>query len=248
MLKVSSLSKNFGGIKALDNLTLEVEDGEIHGLIGPNGSGKSTTVNLISGLYAPSSGTVEFLGSDITALPLHRRTGVGISRTFQNIRLFGKLSVWKNLWVAQQGEAGAGMGGFLRRWAGGEGKARETIDEILEFSSLQHKRDVAAANLSFGEQRRLELARAIAAKPRLILMDEPAAGMNQEEIADLEARIRDLKRRGATVLLIEHHMDLVMSVSDRITVLNFGRKIAEGTAEAVQSDPAVQEAYLGVAA
>lgn len=248
MLKVSSLSKNFGGIKALDRLTLEVADGEIHGLIGPNGSGKSTTVNLVSGLYTPSSGTVEFLGEDITALPLHRRTSVGISRTFQNIRLFGRLSVWKNLWVAQQDEAGAGAGGFLRRWAGGEGRAREAIDEILEFSSLQHKRDVAAANLSFGEQRRLELARAIAAKPRLILMDEPAAGMNQEEIADLEARIRDLKRRGMTILLIEHHMDLVMSVSDRITVLNFGRKIAEGTAQAVQSDPAVQEAYLGVAA
>lgn len=248
MLKVSSLSKKFGGIKALDTLTLEVADGEIHGLIGPNGSGKSTTVNLISGLYTPSSGTVEFLGKDITTLPLHRRAGVGISRTFQNIRLFGRLSVWKNLWVAQQGEAGTGAGGFLRRWAGGEGRARETIDEILEFSSLQHKRDVAAANLSFGEQRRLELARAIAARPRLILMDEPAAGMNQEEIADLEARIRDLKRRGMTVLLIEHHMDLVMSVSDRITVLNFGRKIAEGTARSVQSNPAVQEAYLGVAA
>ena len=248
MLKVSSLSKKFGGIKALDTLTLEVADGEIHGLIGPNGSGKSTTVNLISGLYTPSSGTVEFLGKDITTLPLHRRAGVGISRTFQNIRLFGRLSVWKNLWVAQQGEAGTGAGGFLRRWAGGEGRARETIDEILEFSSLQHKRDVAAANLSFGEQRRLELARASAARPRLILMDEPAAGMNQEEIADLEARIRDLKRRGMTVLLIEHHMDLVMSVSDRITVLNFGRKIAEGTARSVQSNPAVQEAYLGVAA
>jgi branched-chain amino acid transport system ATP-binding protein len=248
MLKVSSLSKNFGGIKALDNLTLEVEEGEIHGLIGPNGSGKSTTVNLVSGLYTPSSGTVEFLGTDITTLPLHRRTGVGISRTFQNIRLFGRLSVWKNLWVAQQGETESGMGSFLRRWAGGEGRAREAIDEILEFSSLQHKRDVAAASLSFGEQRRLELARAIAAKPRLILMDEPAAGMNQEEIADLETRIRDLKHRGMTVLLIEHHMDLVMSVSDRITVLNFGHKIAEGTAQSVQSNPAVQEAYLGVAA
>lgn len=248
MLKVNSLSKNFGGIKALDKLTFEVMDGEIHGLIGPNGSGKSTTVNLISGLYMPSSGSVELLGTDITTLPLHRRSGVGISRTFQNIRLFGRLSVWKNLWVAQQEVPGAGMGGLLRRWAGGEGRAREAIDEILEFSSLHHKRDVAAANLSFGEQRRLELARAIAARPRLILMDEPAAGMNQEEIVDLEMRIRDLKRRGMTVLLIEHHMDLVMSVSDRITVLNFGRKIAEGTAQTVQSDPVVQEAYLGVAA
>ncbi len=248
MLKISSLSKNFGGIKALDDLNLHVEDGEIHGLIGPNGSGKSTTVNLISGLLMPSSGAIEFLGTDVSAFPLHRRTNLGISRTFQNIRLFGRLSVWKNLWVAQRNEAGSSVGSFLRRWIGGEGVSRETIDEILEFSSLQHKRDTLAANLSFGEQRRLELARAIAAKPRLILMDEPAAGMNPEEIADLERRILELKRRGMTVLLIEHHMDLVMAVSDRITVLNFGRKIAEGVPHAVQSDAAVQEAYLGVAA
>ncbi|MGB3277522.1 MAG: ABC transporter ATP-binding protein [Castellaniella sp.] len=246
MLKVSSLSKNFGGIQALDGLTFDVEEGEIHGLIGPNGSGKSTTVNLVSGLFLPSSGKVEFLGQDITGLPLHRRTAAGISRTFQNIRLFGKLTVWQNLWIAQRD--GGNSGGFLRRWMGGEAAAREEIDEILEMSSLLHKQDVAASNLSFGEQRRLELARAIAGRPKLILMDEPAAGMNPEEVADLEARIRELKRRNVTVLLIEHHMDLVMSVSDRITVLNFGRRIAQGLAQEIQSDPVVQEAYLGVAA
>jgi len=246
MLNVSSLSKSFGGIQALDKLSFDVREGEIHGLIGPNGSGKSTTVNLVSGLFMPSAGTVEFQGRDITSLPLHRRTSAGISRTFQNIRLFGKLSVWKNLWVAQQG--GGASGGFLRRWVDGGAAAKEEIDEILELSSLQHKRNVPASSLSFGEQRRLELARAMACRPRLILMDEPAAGMNPEEIDDLEVRIRELRRRQVTVLLIEHHMDLVMSVSDRITVLNFGRRIAQGTAEDIQSDPAVQEAYLGVAA
>lgn len=247
MLKISSLSKNFGGIKALQDVTLHVQEGEIHGLIGPNGSGKSTTVNLITGLFMPSSGKIDFLGADISDMPLHRRTNLGISRTFQNIRLFGKLSVWQNLWVSEQNSEPPSLGNLMRRWVGGRGFSRNSIDEILEFSSLQHKRDVPATSLSFGEQRRLELARAIAANPRLILMDEPAAGMNPEEIADLEERIRQLKKRGMTVLLIEHHMDLVMSVSDRITVLNFGRKIAEGTAHAVQSDPAVQEAYLGAA-
>lgn len=247
MLKVHSLSKSFGGIHALDDLSFHIEPGEIHGLIGPNGSGKSTTINLISGLYAASSGTIEFLGQDITALPLHKHPHLGISRTFQNIRLFGQLSVWKNLWIAQR-EAYSTPTGFLRKWIGGEGAVRDEIDQILEFSALHHRRDELATNLSFGEQRRLELARAIACKPKLILMDEPAAGMNLEEIEDLESRIVDLKKRNITVLLIEHHMNLVMSVSDRITVLNFGRKIAEGTAQSVQSDPAVQEAYLGVSA
>ncbi|MFA7437055.1 ABC transporter ATP-binding protein [Castellaniella sp.] len=247
MLHVRALSKNFGGIRALDDLSFHIQPGEIHGLIGPNGSGKSTTVNLISGLYTASSGTIEFLGKDITSLPLHHRPMLGISRTFQNIRLFGRLSVWKNLWIAQR-QNGQKPVGFLHKWIGGEGAARDEIDEILEFSALHHRKDVLAANLSFGEQRRLELARAIACKPKLILMDEPAAGMNLEEISNLEDRIVNLKQRGMTVLLIEHHMNLVMSVSDRITVLNFGRKIAEGTAQSVQSDPAVQEAYLGVPA
>lgn len=248
MLNVRSLTKNFGGIRALDDLSFHIQPGEIHGLIGPNGSGKSTTVNLISGLYTPSAGTVSFLGQDITTMSLHRRPAIGLSRTFQNIRLFGNLSVWKNLWIAQHDDVGRSVPAFLRKWAGRGSGAREEIDEILEFSALHHRRDELAANLSFGEQRRLELARAIASKPKLILMDEPAAGMNLEEINDLQARIVQLKKRGITVLLIEHHMNLVMSVSDRITVLNFGRKIAEGSAKSVQSDPAVQEAYLGVSA
>ena len=183
---------------------------------------------------------------DITSLASHVRVARGVTRTFQNIRLFGQLSVWQNLWVAQNAVEHHSEG-FLRRWLGGPGRAREEIDRILEFSDLSGKRDELAGNLAFGEQRRLELARAIVAKPALLLLDEPAAGMNAEEIDQLDARIRKLKQDGLTVLLIEHHMELVMAVTDRIAVLNFGQKIAEGTPDEVQTNRLVQEAYLGVA-
>jgi ABC-type branched-subunit amino acid transport system ATPase component len=245
MLELRSLSRHFGGVRAVDGLDLTVADGQIFGLIGPNGSGKSTTVNVVAGLFAPTAGAVLFRGRDIGALPTHLRLREGIARTFQNIRLFGQLSVWQNLWVAQNSAADRARQGFFSRWLGGQAGVREEIGRLLEFSGLAHKRDELAANLAFGEQRRLELARALAARPKLLLLDEPAAGMNSEEIAQLRERILKLRASGVTVLLVEHVMELVMGVTDRIAVLNFGQKIAEGTPAEIQADAGVRKAYLG---
>jgi ABC-type branched-subunit amino acid transport system ATPase component len=244
VLDLQGIAKHFGGVRAVDGIDLTVKRGEILGLIGPNGSGKSTIVNLVTGLFPLTSGRILFDGDDISHLPSHARVSLGIARTFQNIRLFGQLSVWQNLWVAQNSRQQR-QEMFLRRWFGGSAAVRAEIERTLEFFDLAHKRDELAANLSFGEQRRLEFARAISAKPSLLLLDEPAAGMNAEEVDQLDARIRKMRDDGFTVLLIEHHVELVMSVADRIAVLNFGRKIAEGTPAAVQDDAAVREAYLG---
>jgi len=245
VLELQTLSRHFGGVRAVDGLDLSVAQGQIFGLIGPNGSGKSTTVNVITGLFAPTSGKILFRGEDLAAVPTHRRLRAGIARTFQNIRLFGQLSVWQNLWVAQNSAEDQERQGFFARWLGGQGGVRAEIAQLLEFSGLAHKQDELAANLAFGEQRRLELARAMAAKPKLLLLDEPAAGMNSEEIAQLRERILKLRERGVTILLVEHVMELVMGVTDRIAVLNFGQKIAEGTPAEIQAHPAVRKAYLG---
>ncbi|ANW03892.1 ABC transporter ATP-binding protein [Bradyrhizobium icense] len=244
MLDLQGIAKHFGGVHAVDGVDLTVKRGEILGLIGPNGSGKSTIVNLVSGLFPLTSGRILFDGDDISDLPSHARVGLGIARTFQNIRLFGQLSVWQNLWVAQNSRLQR-QEMFFTRWFGGSAGVQAEIERTLEFFDLAHKRHELAANLSFGEQRRLEFARAISAKPSLLLLDEPAAGMNAEEVDQLDARIRKMRDDGFTVLLIEHHVELVMSVADRIAVLNFGRKIAEGPPAAVQDDAAVREAYLG---
>ena len=245
MLEIKTLSKNFGGVKAVDNLDLQVERGEIVGLIGPNGSGKSTLVNLVCGVLKPTSGEVIFKGRSMAGQLPSARLKHGIARTFQNIRLFGGLTVWQNLWVARNSTEDIQSQSILRRWLGSSTTLKREIETMLEFSDLADKADVLASNLAFGEQRRLELARAVAAKPQLLLLDEPAAGMNQAEVAELEQRIRSLREQGITILLVEHVMQLVMGVTDRIAVLNFGSKIAEGTPNDVQENAAVQEAYLG---
>ena len=245
MLEIKTLSKHFGGVKAVDNLDLQVERGEIVGLIGPNGSGKSTLVNLVCGVLKPTSGEVIFKGRSMAGQLPSARLKHGIARTFQNIRLFGGLTVWQNLWVARNSTEDIQSQSILRRWLGSSTTLKREIETMLEFSDLADKADVLASNLAFGEQRRLELARAVAAKPQLLLLDEPAAGMNQAEVAELEQRIRSLREQGITILLVEHVMQLVMGVTDRIAVLNFGSKIAEGTPTDVQNNAAVQEAYLG---
>lgn len=245
MLEVTNLSKHFGGVRAVDELDFRVEAGEIFGLIGPNGSGKSTTVNMIAGIFPPTAGEIVFDGQDITEAPPHVTLHAGIARTFQNIRLFNNMTVWENLWVAQNSAEQKRTGNPLARWMGGSRRAAAAVEDYLEFSNLAHKRDELAGNLAFGEQRRLEVARALAAQPKFLLLDEPAAGMNLEEVKELDERLRVLRDRGVTILLVEHVMELVMEVTDRIAVLNFGRKIAEGTPSEVQQNQAVKDAYLG---
>jgi ABC-type branched-subunit amino acid transport system ATPase component len=245
MLELKAASRHFGGVRAVDGLDFKVSEGEIVGLIGPNGSGKSTAVNLVAGLFPLTSGSITFRGRNLENLPTHKRLQLGIARTFQNIRLFGQLTVWQNLWVAQNSPEDRARRGFFARWLGGQRGVRDEIAQLLEFSALAQKQDELAANLSFGEQRRLELARALATKPKLLLLDEPAAGMNSEEIGQLRERMLKLRSRGITIVLVEHVMELVMGVTDRIAVLNFGQKIAEGTPAEIQANPLVRKAYLG---
>jgi branched-chain amino acid transport system ATP-binding protein len=245
MLELKAASRHFGGVRAVDGLDFKVSEGEIVGLIGPNGSGKSTAVNLVAGLFPLTSGSITFRGRNLENLPTHKRLQLGIARTFQNIRLFGQLTVWQNLWVAQNSPEDRARRGFFARWLGGQRGVRDEIAQLLEFSALAQKQDELAANLSFGEQRRLELARALATKPKLLLLDEPAAGMNSEEIGQLRERMLKLRSRGITIVLVEHVMELVMGVTDRIAVLNFGQKIAEGTPAEIQAHPLVRKAYLG---
>ena len=258
VLKVTDLTKTFGGLTAVDKVNFELPDNQILGLIGPNGSGKTTIFNLITGVYKLTSGDISYFGKNIHNTPPFKIAQMGITRTFQNIRLFKKLSAYENIFTAMHLNMRYNIGEALlfgmipQKLAGGsryhreEAKVKEETEKLLEIVGLTDRKDISANNLPYGLQRRLEIARALALNPKLLLLDEPAAGMNPDEthrLGELITRIRG--DFNLTVLLIEHHMDLVMEICDNIVVLNFGAKIAEGAAAEIQKDRHVQEAYLG---
>ncbi|HEX7057998.1 MAG TPA: ABC transporter ATP-binding protein [Bacilli bacterium] len=248
ILQVENIGKRFGGISALQGVSFAIREGEIYGLIGPNGAGKTTMFNLITAMFAPTSGQIRFMGERISGLKTHRITKKGICRTFQNIRLFARLSVMDNVMVGSHCRGRSGVfSGVLRTKAerAEERNIRERAEQLLQLVGLYPERDVTAENLSYGKQRRLEIARALASEPKLLLLDEPAAGMNEKETQDLAMLIRQIRAQNITVLLIEHDMPLVMKLCDRIAVLNFGQKIAEGTPQEVRGNQDVIAAYLG---
>ena len=248
-LECDGLKKSFGGVLAVDDLTFSVEEHEAVGIIGPNGAGKTTVFNLITGLYRPTGGRIRFFGQDITAIDPARPAFLGIARTFQNLRLFGSLSVLENVMVPLLVKGGYGPAAAVlqsRRYVGAERAARERAMELLSLFRLTGKASLPAGSLPYGEQRRLEMSRALAVSPRLLLIDEPGAGMNPKEIEGLLADIREIKKAFVlTILIIEHQMKLVMNLSDRLVVMDFGRKIAEGTPAEIKKDRRVIQAYLG---